>query len=101
MDSIEFSKQIPSEQLAIIFKDFFEQHMLIYDILRDIQFVTISEVSFDKSSIIYSVKLLSEEDKGFVMTVLQNKNLSLTMYGKQYTPSVFMNGDLLCITINK
>ena len=59
MDSIEFSKQIPSEQLAIIFKDFFEQHMLIYDILRDIQFVTISEVSFDKSSIIYSVKLLS------------------------------------------
>ena len=85
----------------IIFKDFFEQHMLIYDILRDIQFVTISEVSFDKSSIIYSVKLLSEEDKGFVMRVLQNKNLSLTMYGKQYTPSVFMNGDLLCITINK
>ena len=75
--------------------------MLIYDILSDIQFVTISEVSFDKSSIIYSVKLLSEEDKGFVMRVLQNKNLSLTMYGKQYTPSVFMNGDLLCITINK
>lgn len=101
MDSIEFSKQIPSEQLAIIFKDFFEQHMLVYDILRDIKFVSVSQVSFDKSSIIYSIRLLSEEDRQFVMRVLQNDNLALTMYGKKYTPSVFMNGDLLCITIEK
>ena len=53
----------------------------------------------DKSSIMYSVKLLDDEDKGKI--VHQLNNLPLSIYGKVYKPSVFINGDLLCITINK
>ena len=47
----------------------------------------------------YSVKLLDDEDKEKI--VRQLNNLPLTVYGKTYTPSVFLNGDLLCITIDK
>lgn len=99
MDAIEFSNQIPSDDLVRIFKDFFEQHMLAYDILSGIQFVTINNITMNKSSIIYSVKLLQEEDKQKIIRYVNN--LPLTIYGKKYTPHVFLNGDLLCITIDK
>ena len=61
MDAIEFSNQIPSDDLVRIFKDFFEQHMLAYDISNGIQFVKINKITMNRSSIIYSVKLLQEE----------------------------------------
>ena len=37
--------------------------MLAYDILNGIQFVKINKITMNRSSIIYSVKLLQEEDK--------------------------------------
>ena len=99
MNMVEFSNQIPSDQLMEIFKNFFEQHVAAYDILKDIEFIKINNITMDKSSIMYSVKLLDDEDKGKI--VHQLNNLPLSIYGKVYKPSVFINGDLLCITINK
>ena len=99
MNMVEFSNQIPSDQLIEIFKDFFEQHIATYDLLKGIEFIKINNITIDKSSIMYSVKLLDDEDKEKL--VRQLNNLPLTVYGKTYTPSVFLNGDLLCITIEK
>lgn len=99
MNMVEFSNQIPSDQLIEIFKDFFEQHIATYDLLKGIEFIKINNITIDKSSIMYSVKLLDDEDKEKI--VRQLNNLPLTVYGKTYTPSVFLNGDLLCITIDK
>ena len=48
MDAIEFSNQIPSDDLVRIFKDFFEQHMLAYDILNGIQFVKINKITMNR-----------------------------------------------------
>ena len=99
MNMVEFSNQIPSDQLIEIFKDFFEQHIATYDLLKGIEFIKINNITIDKSYIMYSVKLLDDEDKEKI--VRQLNNLPLTVYGKTYTPSVFLNGDLLCITIDK
>ena len=99
MNMVEFSNQIPSDQLIEIFKDFFEQHIATYDLLKGIEFIKINNITIDKSSIMYSVKLLDDEDKEKI--VRQLNNLPLTVYGKTDTPSVFLNGDLLCITIDK
>lgn len=99
MNMVEFSNQIPSEQLIEIFKNFFEQHIAAYDILKDIEFIKINNITIDKSSIMYSVKLLQDEDKEKLLRALNN--LTLTVYGKTYKPSIFLNGDLLCITIDK
>ena len=99
MNMVEFSNQIPSDQLIEIFKDFFEQHILAYDMLKGVEFVKVNNITINKSSIMYSVKLLNDEDKEKLVNQLNN--LPLTIYGKTYTPSVFLNGDLLCITINK
>ena len=99
MNMVEFSNQIPSDQLIEIFKDFFEQHIATYDLLKGIEFIKINNITIDKSSIMYSVKLLDDEDKEKI--VRQLNNLPLTVYGKTYTPSVFLNRDLLCITIDK
>ena len=99
MNMVEFSNQIPSDQLIEIFKDFFEQHILAYDMLKGVEFVKVNNITINKSSIMYSVKLLNDEDKEKLVNQL-NK-LPLTIYGKTYTPSVFLNGDLLCITIDK
>ena len=99
MNMVEFSNQIPSDQLIMIFKNFFEEHVATYDLLKGIQFIKINNITMDKSSIMYSVKLLDDEDKGKI--VHQLNNLPLSIYGKVYKPSVFINGDLLCITINK
>ena len=99
MNMVEFSNQIPSDQLIEIFKDFFEQHIATYDLLKGIEFIKINNITIDKSSIMYSVKLLDDEDKEKI--VRQLNNLPFTIYGKTYTPSVVLNGDLLCITIDK
>ena len=99
MNMVEFSNQIPSDQLIEIFKDLFVQHIATYDLLKGIEFIKINNITIDKSSIMYSVKLLDDEDKEKI--VRQLNNLPLTVYGKTYTPSVFLNGDLLCITIDK
>ena len=99
MNMVEFSNQIPSDQLIEIFKDFFEQHILPYDMLKGVEFVKVNNITINKSSIMYSVKLLNDEDKEKLVNQLNN--LPLTIYGKTYTPSVFLNGDLLCITIDK
>ena len=99
MNMVEFSNQIPSDQLIEIFKDFFEQHILAYDMLKGAEVVKVNNITINKSSIMYSVKLLNDEDKEKLVNQLNN--LPLTIYGKTYTPSVFLNGDLLCITIDK
>ena len=99
MDMIEFSKQVPSENLARIFKDFFEQPVVASDILKGIKFNGINSIDFNKSSIVYSVKLLSDKNKEQLVNNLNG--ITLNIYGKEYKPSVFMNGDLLCITISK
>lgn len=101
MDNIEFVKNIPAEQLARIFKDFFEQHMVAYDLLKGVQFFSLNSVDMNTASIMYSVRLLDVEDKDKLVEHLQSRCGCLTMYGKTYTPEIFLNGDMLCITIKK
>ena len=90
MNNTEFIKDIPADQIAIIFKDFFEQHMLVYDIIKNADFVSINDISIDSASTEAELKRLLELDSS-----------SLIIYGKEYKPNIFINGDLLCITINK
>lgn len=101
MNTLEFAKDIPAEKLAEIFRDYFEQHMFAYNLLRGVNFVSLNNVSFDKASIIYSVKVLNNEDKDKLVNNLISKSGSLNIYGKLYTPEIYLNGDLLCITIKK
>lgn len=95
MDLIEFSNMLPSNQLVTIFKKYFEQHMAAFGMLNGIQFGGIN-VTEDKSSIVYCVRLLNEEDKLKMVNHLSSSELSL--YGNMYKPNVYMNGDLLCIS---
>lgn len=101
MNTLEFVKDVPAEQLALIFKDYFEQHMFTYDLLRGIQFGGINSIDINTASIMYSVRLVDGEDKDTLINHLKSKAGSLIIYGKQYVPDIFMNGDLLCITIKK
>ena len=99
MDMIEFSNSILAEKISIIFKDFFENHICAYKVLKGIKFVRINDISFDKASITYSVKLLDDEDKDLLLSHLQG--ITVNIYGKDYSPDVYLNGDILCITIDK
>lgn len=101
MDNIEFVKNIPAEQLARIFKDFFEQHMVAYDLLKGVQFYSLNSVDINTASIMYSVKLMDTANKEKLVEHLSSRCGSLTMYGKTYSPEIFLNGDILCITIKK
>ena len=101
MDTLDFVKDVPAEQLALIFKDFFEQHMFTYDLLRGIQFGGINSVDINTASIMYSIRLLEEDDKDTLLKHLKSKAGSLIIYGKHYVPEIFCVGDLLCITIKK
>ena len=101
MNTIEFVKDVPAEQLAIIFKDYFEKHMFVYDLLKGLEFVKINSISIESASIMYSVKLLDNDDKNKILNSLKSRAGSLYMYGKLYTPEIYLNGDLLCITIKK
>lgn len=99
MNMVDFSHNIPSDQLLNIFKNFFEQHMVAYDLLKDIDLVDF-KVGEDTSSIFYSVKIMKESDKERIQNMMCN-NVSVTAYGHTYTPSIYLNGDLLCITFKK
>lgn len=101
MNTLEFVKDVPAEQLASIFKDYFEQHMFTYDLLRGIRFGGIYSVDINTASIMYSVKLIGNEDRDILISHLKSKAGSLIIYGKHYTPDIYYNGDLLCITIKK
>lgn len=98
MDRLKFVENVPAEQVAAIFRDYFEQHMFVYDLLRGVDFVSLNNISFDEASIIYSVTL-GEENKEHLLRKLQSEAASLVVYGKKYTPKIYLNGDLLCITI--
>lgn len=100
MDTLEFGKNISNENLAEIFKNFFEQHMATYELLKGIQFSSLS-VDIKKASIIYSIKVLDEKEKEILLNKVQDISGSLLIYGKNYNINTFMNGDLFCITINK
>ena len=103
MNTLEFAKDIPAEQIAEIFRNYFEQHMMVYDMLRGVQFVNINKVETDpnRASIIYSIKLLDSRDKENLERKLRLSSGSLNIYGQTYTPQIYMNGDLLCISIKK
>lgn len=101
MNTLDFVKDVPAEQLALIFKDYFEQHMFTYDLLRGIQFGGINSVDINTASIMYSVRLIGDEDKNTLIQHLKSKAGSLIIYGKHYVPEIYFNGDLLCITIKK
>ncbi len=101
MNSIEFSKNIPPEKLATIFKDYFEEHMAAYYMLKGVDFVSINSVDINKASIMYSVKVLDERQKDALLTNLQRTSTALNIYGQKIVPDIYINGDLLCITITK
>jgi hypothetical protein len=101
MDNLEFAKSISAEKLAEIFKDFFEQHMAVYEMLKGVEFIALNSVDIDTASIIYSVKVLDNNSKDELARKLESTSGLLSIYGHTYKPSIFMNGDLLCITINK
>jgi len=101
MDTLEFAKNIPPETMARIFRDYFEQHMAAYYMLKGVEFVSLNSVDINTSSIIYSVKILNEEQKEHLLKYLQKESIGLNIYGKQIMPDIYINGDLLCITISK
>lgn len=101
MDTLEFAKNIPAQKLAEIFKNYFEQHMAVYDMLKGIEFISLNEVNINTASIIYSVKLLDIQSKNDLIHKLQQSSGLLNIYGKVYKPDIYLNGDLLCITLNK
>lgn len=99
----EFSHNIPSDQLMDIFKNFFEQHMIAYELLKGMDLIDF-KVSSDlsSSSIFYSVRILNEEDKERIKRLYcNNTGYTVRVYGNTYTPSIYLNGDLLCITFKK
>ena len=100
MDAIDFSKDIPPTQLAEIFRNYFEQHMAAYYILQGMQYGGLT-VNIDNASLIYSVRLISDEDKNKLLNHLQRHSTHLHIYGITIKPQIFINGDLLCITIKK
>lgn len=101
MNTIEFTQDVPVERVAMVFKEWFEQHMLTYDMLRGVQFYKLNNISVDHASLIYSIHLLDEEDKNKVLEMLNSRCASPVIYGRQYTPNVYMNGDLLCISFTR
>ena len=101
MNSIEFSKNIPPETLARIFKDYFEQHMAAYYMFKGVDFVSINSIDMDKASIMYSVKVLDEKEKQRLVDNFSRQSGTVNIYGYNVTPEVFINGDLLCLTIKK
>jgi hypothetical protein len=66
-----------------------------------LEFAGINSVSCDKASIMYSIRLLEDADKDKILQALKSSAASIVMYGKTYSPDIFINGDLLCISISK
>lgn len=101
MNSIEFSKNIPPETLAKIFKDYFEQHMAAYYMFKGVDFISINKVDMNEASIMYSVKVLDDTEKDRLIENLQKRSGTINIYGTDVTPEIYINGDLLCLTIRK
>ena len=101
MNTVEFIENIPAEKVAEIFKNYFEQHMAVYDMLRGMEFISLNDIDINTASIMYCIKPLDEKTKMNLYHKLTSSSGSLNVYGKTYTPEVFINGDLLCITISK
>mgnify|MGYP004553743385 CR=1 FL=1 len=99
MDMMKFSEKVPSEQLAIIFKDFFNEHIAAGYALTGIDIGDINVITDNKTSIMYSVKMLPQDNKDKLVQHLQN--LHISVYGQMYVPQVYIEGDLLCITFKK
>lgn len=100
MDRIEFSRDIPAEKLIAVFKNFFEEHMAMYDMLKG-EHVKITSVDTNSASIIYSVRMLDDDNKEELMSRIKFMSQYFNIYGKTYDPDIYLNGDLLCITLNK
>lgn len=101
MNALEFTKNVPAERLAEVFKDYFEQHMAVYELIKGMEFLSINSINVDKASIMYSVKILDEKERNNLISKLQVTSGKLNIYSRDYTPHIFMNGDILCITISK
>lgn len=101
MDMIEFSKCIPPDKLAMIFKDFFEEHIAAYYIFKGLNFIKLSQVDINKISIVYSAELMDDENKQKLVYQLQNQPLSVSVYGHVFIPSINIVDDIIYITINK
>ena len=101
MNTLEFARSIPPEKMATIFKDYFEEHMAAYYMLKGVDFVSINNVDIDKASIMYSVKVLDDNQKDALLENLQRTSTALNIYGQKIIPDIYINGDLLCITITK
>ena len=99
-NTIEFSKLLPPDKLASIFKDFFEQHIAAYYMLKGLTFVSLN-ADLDRSSLMYSVKLLDDDQVNIIVEHIQRTSTNLKIYGKSVNPDVFLNGDLLCISFKK
>lgn len=101
MNALEFTKNVPAERLAEVFKDYFEQHMAVYELIKGMEFLSINSINVDKASIMYSVKILDEKERNNLISKLQVTSGKLNIYSRDYAPHIFMNGDILCITISK
>ena len=87
MDAIDFSKDIPPTQLAEIFRNYFEQHMAAYYILQGMQYGGLT-VNIDNASLIYSVRLISDEDKNTLNSIIRKiKSTPKKFPRKAGTPS--------------
>jgi hypothetical protein len=75
--------------------------MAAYYMLKGVEFVSLNSVDIDTSSIIYSVKILNDEQKDRLLQYLHKESIGLNIYGRQINPDIYINGDLLCITISK
>lgn len=75
--------------------------MFTYYLLKGVQFINLNSIDIDTASIMYSVRLLDDDNKESLIKHLNSKAASLVIYGNQYTPEIYLNGDLLCITIKK
>lgn len=98
MDFIEFSKTIPVSKLLDIFKNYFEEYAIVFNVLQDIEFEKINDIAVDKSSIVYSVRLKNEEDKQRLLETINDLNVE--MYNRKFTIHIQIDGDLLYIYIN-
>lgn len=115
MDSLEFSRYIDPKTLGYVYKNYFEQHMAAYYMIKGMkacEFVGVHIPEIDKNNeyiysdgqtsyIRYSLKLLDESEKQDVINMLNSRASEYSVYGVMVKPKVFINGDLLNIEIHK
>ena len=72
-------------------------------VIWDLETMTHTFKDLDSEYGLFNIEIndINDIDEDKEKLVNQLNNLPLTIYGKTYTPSVFLNGDLLCITIDK